>query len=53
LTDLDKVFEEQKLNPGNRSAQKLLASTLVEIVHGQSALKQVLESSDAFFKKPI
>ena len=38
LIDIEKTMEDQQQNPGNRSAQKLLASTLVGMIHGDSAL---------------
>ena len=36
-----------------RIAQKKLASSLVEMVHGPEALQKVIQSTEAFFKRPI
>jgi tyrosyl-tRNA synthetase len=36
-----------------RIAQKKLASSLVEMVHGPEALQKVIQSTGAFFKRPI
>ena len=36
-----------------RIAQKKLASSLVEMVHGPEELQKVIQSTEAFFKRPV
>ena len=47
LNEIEKRFME---NPGSREAQKILASEIVRLIHGDEAVEQVIKMSEVLFK---
>jgi tyrosyl-tRNA synthetase len=53
IEEIDKVIRDHKRMPELRIAQKLLASEVVSMIHGDNALQDVKSVSEAFFSFPI
>ena len=49
LTEIETIMNQHNELPDNRLAQKTLASTLTEMVHGKKALRSALSNTTAFF----
>ncbi|MCA1032366.1 tyrosine--tRNA ligase [Bacillus timonensis] len=50
---IEKLEEEIKVAPENRSAQKALAEEVTKLVHGEEALQQAVKISDALFNGEV
>ena len=46
---IEKILDDMKTNPAERSAQKYLAQELTELVHGKEICNQVIAASSALF----
>lgn len=47
--EIDAISENHSINPGERSAQKILARELTELVHGRQRMLSVIRVTDALF----
>ena len=50
---LEETITEHQEDQGKRKAQKLLARTMLEMIHGEESLQKVIGSTAAFFDLPI
>lgn len=53
IDQIEKVMREHLIAPQERLAQKLLASTVVEMVHGADSLRSCQGSTTAFFSNEL
>lgn len=49
LAEIDTIINQHQLNPAKRFAQSQLAQTVVFDLHGQQALDEAIEISNALF----
>ena len=50
---IEKAISEHQASPQDRSAQKLLAEQVTQLVHGPGALERSLRAADLLFRTPL